>query len=68
VPVSALVALGVVALLRLGRIALRFAAGRARRTPQHGGASPRFPVSAELVPVPVHSRADAGRAPPHRRS
>jgi hypothetical protein len=68
VPVSALVALGVVALLRLGRIALRFAAGRAQRTPQHGDASRRFPVSAELVPVPVRSRADAGRAPPPRRS
>jgi hypothetical protein len=68
VPVSALVALGVVALLRLGRIALRFAAGRAPRAPDHGDASPRFPVSAELVPVPVRSRADAGRAPPARRS
>jgi hypothetical protein len=68
VPVSALAALGVVALLRLGRIALRFAADRAPRAPQHRDGSRRFPVSAELVPVPVRSRADAGRAPPRSRS
>jgi hypothetical protein len=68
IPVSAVVALGVVALLRIGRIALRFAARRAPRTPHYRDGSPRFPDSAELVPVPVRSRADAGRAPPRHRS
>ncbi|HVU79444.1 MAG TPA: hypothetical protein VHC67_17855 [Gaiellaceae bacterium] len=67
VPASALVAIAVVALLRLGEAVVRFAARIASRA----GASelPRvFPGSAELVPVRVRARSASGRAPPRRRS
>lgn len=63
VPVSALVALGVVALLRAARAAVRFAASLAPRAGRRTTRA-RRPASAMLVPVPVLARAAAGRAPP----
>jgi hypothetical protein len=66
-PVSALVALALVALLRVARAAIRFAASLAPRTVRGGFTLPR-PAAVSLVPVPVRARAAAGRAPPRFRS
>lgn len=63
VPVSALVALAVAALLRAARAAVRYAASLAPRVARFGFVA-RRPSSAVLVPVPVLARAAAGRAPP----
>jgi hypothetical protein len=63
VPVSALVALAVVALLRVARAAVRYAASLAPRIARRTIVA-RRPSSAALVPVPVLARAAAGRAPP----
>jgi len=65
VPVAALVAVGLVALLRLGEEVVRIAA-RAAASPPSAGRPLVFPGSAELVPVRVRARAAAGRAPPRR--
>lgn len=65
-PVSALVALGLVALLRVARAAIRFAASLAPRT-THATAPHRRPALVSLTPVPVLARAAAGRAPPPSR-
>ena len=63
VPVSALVALAVAALLRAARAAVRYAASLAPRIGRRIVVA-RRPSSAVLVPVPVLARAAAGRAPP----
>lgn len=63
-PVAALAAVAVVALLRLGEIVVRIAA----RVPARSTAEPPFvfPGSAELVPVRIRARSASGRAPPRR--
>lgn len=66
-PVSALVALALVALLRVARAAIRYAASLAPRRTRGGFMAPR-PAAVSLVPVPVLARAAAGRAPPRPRS
>jgi hypothetical protein len=68
VPVAALVALAVVALLRLGRAVLRAAARFAPPAPRPALAQLLFPAAPMLlVPAPL-ARAAAGRAPPRVRS
>lgn len=62
-PVAALVALGVVALLRAGRAAIRLAA-RPQPRVTHTVRSLVFPSSILLTPPPALARAAAGRAPP----
>jgi hypothetical protein len=64
VPVSALVALGVVALMRVARAAVRYAASHKPRTLRGGCILLGRPASVSLVPAPVLARAAAGRAPP----
>jgi hypothetical protein len=64
-PVSAVVALGVVALLRLGRVVLRLASRRASSSSRARSTCLRLPSSVALVaPAPL-ALAAAGRAPPH---
>lgn len=67
IPVAAVVAVGVVALMRLGEVVVRLAA-RVPAPARTGDLPLVFPGSAELVPVRVRARAAAGRAPPRRRS
>lgn len=67
IPASAVVALGVVALLRLGRAVLRRAAGLAPGASRARIAGLREPFSVALVaPTPL-ALAAAGRAPPLAR-
>jgi hypothetical protein len=66
VPVSAIVALAVAALLRMGGAAIRYAARLAPRASRAAGTR-RFPPSVALLPPPVLARAAAGRAPPLAR-
>lgn len=62
-PVSALVALALVALLRVARAAIRYAASLAPRLARRD-VPPHRPATVSLVPVPVLARSAAGRAPP----
>ena len=65
VPAAAIVAVGVVALLRLGRAVLRLAGRAGARRGRFRRARPSFPRAFVLVaPAPL-ARAAAGRAPPH---
>jgi hypothetical protein len=65
-PVAALLALAIVALLLAGRVVIRLAS--ARRTTRPGLRPLLFPASPLLLaPAPL-ARAAAGRAPPHVRS
>lgn len=67
VPAAAVVALGVVALLRLGRAVLRLASRLAPHAPRVRGTRVRLPFSVALVaPTPL-ALAAAGRAPPLTR-
>ena len=67
VPVAAVVALGVVSILRLGRAVLRLAARLAHDAPRARVARVRVPCSVALVaPAPL-ALARAGRAPPRIR-
>jgi hypothetical protein len=67
VPAAAVVALGVVALLRIGRAVLRLASRLAPSAPHVRGTRVRVPFSVALVaPAPL-ALAAAGRAPPPRR-
>lgn len=67
IPAAAVVALGVVAVLRAGRAVLRFAAGRAPIAGRTRVARARRPLSIALVaPAPL-ALAAAGRAPPLAR-
>ncbi len=68
VPVAALVAVAVVALLRVGRAVLRLAARFAPPQARQAFVRLLFPVAPVLLaPAPL-ARAAAGRAPPHVRS
>jgi hypothetical protein len=65
IPAAAVVAVGVVALLRLGRAVLRLAGRAGARRPRFRRVLPAFPAVVLLVgPAPL-ARAAAGRAPPH---
>jgi hypothetical protein len=67
VPAAAVVALGVVAVLRVGRAVLRLAAQCAPRATRLSAPSLRIPFSVALVaPAPL-ALAAAGRAPPLAR-
>jgi hypothetical protein len=67
VPVAAVVSLGVVALLRVGRAVLRLAASHAPRTARLSAPSLLVPLSVALVAATPLALAAAGRAPPHSR-
>ena len=67
VPVSVVVALIVVALLRLGRAVLRLASRLAHAEPRVRHARVRIPDSVALVASAPLALARAGRAPPHHR-
>jgi hypothetical protein len=68
VPAAAAVALGVVAVLRLGRAVLRLASRLAPQAARLRGTRARLPFSVALVaPTPL-ALAAAGRAPPPTRS
>jgi hypothetical protein len=64
VPAAAVVALGVVALLRVGRAVLRLAAHYAPRTARLSAPSLPVPFSVALVAATPLALAAAGRAPP----
>jgi hypothetical protein len=64
VPVAAVVAIGVVALLRLGRAVLRLAETLAPASAAARARSLRRPAAVLLVAPPPLARAGAGRAPP----
>lgn len=65
VPSAVVVAVGVVALLRAGRVVLRFAGRLAARPIRFRLLTPAAPAAVMLaVPAPL-ARAAAGRAPPH---
>jgi hypothetical protein len=65
VPSAVVVAIGVVALLRVGRAVLRFAGRLAARPIRFRLLTPVAPAAVVLVvPAPL-ARAAAGRAPPH---
>jgi hypothetical protein len=63
-PAAAVVALGVVSLLRLGRAVLRLVARSADRRAYARSAGSRLPGSIVLVALPPLALARAGRAPP----
>jgi hypothetical protein len=68
VPAAAVVALGVVAVLRLGRAVLRLASRLAPQAARVRGTRARLPFSVALVaPTPL-ALAAAGRAPPPTRN
>ena len=65
VPSAVVVAIGVVALLRVGRAVLRFAGRLATRPVRFRPPAPVVPAAVVLVaPAPL-ARAAAGRAPPY---
>jgi hypothetical protein len=64
IPAAAVVALGVVALLRVGRAVLRLAAQCAPRTARLSAPTLRIPLSVALVAATPLALAAAGRAPP----
>jgi hypothetical protein len=66
IPAAALVAAGVVALLRLGRAVLQLASRLARSRSPRGTPSLVVPSSVALVAATPLARAGAGRAPPCR--
>jgi hypothetical protein len=64
IPAAAVVAIVVVAVLRLGRVVLRLAGRAGARRPRFGRVLPDSPANVLLVlPAPL-ARAAAGRAPP----
>jgi hypothetical protein len=63
-PAAAVVALGVVSLLRLGRAVLRLVARSADRRAHARSAGSRLPGSIVLVALPPLALGRAGRAPP----
>jgi hypothetical protein len=66
-PAAAIVALGVVAILRVGRAVLRLASRFAPRAGRLSTQSLRVPASVALVAATPLALAAAGRAPPLAR-